>query len=232
MTCQKGTLLDVMTTYTCRHIPTPLTLTGRLTDPLWQSAAKTELTDPVTGLPHPDRVTAQLLYSDTHLYIGFTCAGSYIYATLKDHDAAVWTEDCVEVFLCPSGKIRQYYEINLNPLNTVFDTFILNGRPESGEGWAITSFVEAYTCKGLETAVFVDGELGKPGARGWSAEYAIPFTSIIGADTVIPRTGDQWRMNLCRIDQPENGQKRHYSWATIGKIDFHQPWHFGTLTFG
>ena len=137
----------------------------------------------------------------------------------------------MEVFLCPSVKVRQYYEINLNPLNTVFDTFILNGRPENGGNWAVTSFVEAYTCKGLETAVFVDGELGTPGAKGWTAEYAIPFTSLIGADTLTPRPGDQWRMNLCRIDHPKDSQVRHYSWATIGKVDFHLPWHFGTLAF-
>lgn len=220
-----------MPTCHCRHIAAPLEVAGRLSDPRWQMAETLELTDPVTGRPHPDRVSARLLYSDTHLYIGFTCADAYVWATLTGRDTAVWTEECVEVFLCPSGKTRNYYEININPLNTVFDTFILNGRPENGEGWDVMSFVEAYTCKGLETAVFVDGELGQPGAGGWTAEYAIPFASLIGGDTLTPCPGDQWRMNLCRIDRPPDSPIRHYSWATIGKVDFHLPWHFGTLVF-
>ena len=221
-----------MPTCNCPHINTPLEITGRLNDPRWRLAETLELTDPVTGQPYPDRVSARLLYSDFHLYIGFSCADPYVWATLTEHDAPVWTEECVEVFLCPSGKVRSYYEININPLNTVFDTFILNGRPENAEGWDVMSFVDAYTCKGLETAVFVNGELGRPGAKGWTAEYAIPFTSLIGGDTITPRPGDQWRMNLCRIDRPQDGPMRPYSWATIGKADFHLPWHFGTLVFG
>lgn len=218
--------------YVCRHASAPPRLTGRLNDPLWQQADVAELTDPATGKPHADRVTARLLYSAAHLHIGFECADSYVWATLTEHDASVWTEECVEVFLCPSGKVRQYYEINVNPLNAVFDTFILNSRPQQGDSWTMTSFVEAYTCKGLQTAVFIDGELGKPGAKGWTCEYSIPFSSLIGADNLVPQRGDQWRMNLCRIDQPPAGPKLHYSWATIGRPDFHYPWSFGTLEFG
>jgi hypothetical protein len=70
------------------------------------------------------------------------------------------------------------------------------------------------------------------GTSGWSVEYAIPFTSLIGPDNLYPQAGDVWRMNLCRISSPKHGNDhRYYSWATIGKVDFHLPWTFGTLRF-
>jgi hypothetical protein len=123
--------------------------------------------------------------------------------------------------------------LNVSPLNTVFDTFILNGRSEENLSFdVLTSFTE-FTCADMATQVYVDGELEvMGGARGWSAEYAIPFTSLIGADNLFPVAGDEWKMNLCHIASPKPpASAAHYSWSTIGKIDFHSPWDFGTLRF-
>jgi len=217
--------------YTCTRSPRPLELTGKLTDPLWQTAETARLTDAVTGQPCTLTTTARLLYTATHLYVAFHCEDDYVWGTLTEHDSAIYTEECVEVFISPSGKMRQYYEINVSPLNTVFDAFILNGGTPGGPRNMI-GFHE-YTCAGLETAVCVDGELGvHGGARGWSAEYAIPFSALIGADDLAPSTGDAWLMNLYRIDAQAPERQTFLAWACVDRIDFHQPWLFGTLRFG
>ena len=136
----------------------------------------------------------------------------------------------MEAFICPSGRFRQYYEINVSPRNTVFDSFVLNGRQEEGRR-LIDSFVD-YTCADLITRVYVDGELGvKGGARGWSVEYALPHGSLIGNDHLVPEPGDTWRLNLYRIDSYEENVLDLYAWAEVGKRDFHRPWCFGTLVF-
>ncbi|HEY3379293.1 MAG TPA: carbohydrate-binding family 9-like protein [Armatimonadota bacterium] len=219
--------------YNCQRITRDLDITGRVDDPLWQHAAIAELTEPTTGEPHALGTTARMLYNDRYLYLGFHCQDDYIQATLTAHDAEVWTEGCCEAFLCPSDKMRQYYEINVNPLNTVFDTFILNGRENMSSPWTCTSLID-YTCDGLITRVHVDGEIGVVGGvTGWTAEYAIPFTALIGADHLVPEPGDRWRMNLCRIGSaPAQEDMRYYAWATIGAVNFHTPWQFGTLCFG
>lgn len=217
--------------YTCQRITRAIDLTGRLDDPLWQQAAVAELTNPATGDLTTQGATARLLYSDDYLYIGFACTDDYIYATFTEHDASVWEEGCFETFLCPSGKVRQYYELNVSPLNTVFDTFILNGRQAGVPGWQINSFTD-FTCAGMLTKTHVNGTINTPGAQGWSAEYAIPFSSLIGNDHLVPEPGDEWRMNLCHIASAKPGADRpHFSWATIGSTDFHACWTFGTLRF-
>lgn len=215
--------------YTCARIERDLALSGKVDDPLWQLADAVLLTDPVSGAEKPYRTTARLLYNTQYLYIGFSCEDAYVWGEYTERDSPIFTEECVEAFICPSGKMRQYYEINVSPRNTIFDAFILNGREPEGER-NMLSFVD-YTCAGLQTAVHIDGELGVPGARGWSVEYALPFHSLIGHDHLTPEAGDCWRLNLYRIDSLARNELDFYAWATVGKIDFHLPQYFGTLRF-
>lgn len=215
-------------TYDCHRVTRPLHITGMLDDRLWAQAPAAPLTDPLTGEPKRYQTTARLLYDDTYLYLGFTCEDHYVWGTFTEHDAPIFIQECVEAFICPSGKMRQYYEINVSPLNTVFDALIFNSTPEGGERRVVTY---PYTCEGLITRTHVDGELGVPGARGWSAEYAIPFLSLIGGDHLVPEPGDTWLLNLYRIDSEKENDLDLYAWGTIGKLDFHFPWAFGTLRF-
>ncbi len=216
--------------YVCRKIDRDLEVTGKVDDPLWESAEVAELQDTVTGKPGRYRTTARLLYNEHYLYLAFQCEDEYPWATLTEHDDPIYEEECVEAFLCPSGKIRQYYEINVSPRGTVFDAFILNGRPVGGDRIHFCGLKE-YTCEDLVVKVSVDGRLNQRGAKGWSAEYAIPFTSLIGADEIVPRPGETWRMNLFRIDAPEKEHPEYYAWSMTGAVDFHRPWRFGTLRF-
>jgi len=217
-------------TYTCASVDRDLNLTGKIDDPLWEKAEIAPLTHPVTGAPQAMRTEARLLYNAQYLYLSYFCEDDYVWGTFTERDSQIFTEECVEAFICPSGKMRQYYEINVSPLNTVFDTFLLNANMHLGE-WKILSFVN-YQCAGLQTKTFVDGSLGVPGgAKSWSVEYAIPFTSLIGHDHIVPEPGDEWKMNLYRIDSPTPGQYIHFAWGTIGQIDFHAPQYFGTLRF-
>lgn len=218
-------------TYTCARVARDLAITGKVDDPLWATAEAMTLNDPVTGAPGKFRSSARLLYNENYLYLAFQCEDDYVWGTYTERDDPIYKQECVEAFICPSGRMRQYYEINVSPLNTVFDAFILNGRGE--EGFAGFNSFNDYTCAGLITKISVDGEMNvKGGARGWSAEYAIPHSSIIGNDHLIPETGDTWRLNLYRIDSYEENVLDLYSWAEVGKRDFHRPWCFGTLVFG
>jgi len=207
-----------------------LAISGHVDDPWWAEAPAVSLGDPVTGAPGKFNTTAKLLYNARYLYIAFQCEDDYVWGTYTEHDDPIWKQECVEAFICPSGKMRQYYEINVSPRNTVFDSYILNGRGEDGHAGYCPFF--NYTCEGLITKVHIDGELGVKGARGWSAEYAIPHASLIGHDHLVPEPGDVWRLNLYRIDSYEENKLDLYAWAEVGKRDFHRPWHFGVLVFG
>ena len=216
--------------YHCRPIDRDPILTGKVDDPLWKLAEVIHLNNPIDGQPGRYRTTARMLYSTRCLYIAFECEDDYAWGTLTNRDAAIFGEECVEAFICPSGKIRQYYEINVSPRNTVFDAFILNGRPTTGE-WTNFRAWKEYSCDELVTRVWINGDLGKKGAKGWSAEYAIPFAAIIGSDNLAPQPGEEWRINLYRIDSPEPKHLEYYAWSPTGANDFHRPWRFGVLKF-
>jgi hypothetical protein len=216
--------------YQCEHIHRDLFLSGKADDPLWQQAQTIQLTIATNGLPGRCRTTVKMLYNMRFLYLAFECEDDFVWGTLTNHDSAIFGEECVEAFISPSGKPRQYYEINVSPLNTVFDAFILNGRPANGD-WSHFLSWKDFTCENLVTRVHVNGELKVRGAKGWSVEYAIPFTSIIGSDNLSPKSGEVWRANFYRIDAPEPGKLEYYSWSATGVNDFHLPWRFGILQF-
>ncbi len=217
--------------YECRQINSDIQMSGKVDDPLWRQAQVVKLVDPVSGEPGRFSTTAKLLYNSKCLYIAFECEDDYVWGTITGRDSAIFTEECVEVFICPSGKTRQYYELNVSPRNAIFDALILNGRSETGEKGTGLRTWKDFTCEGLETQVYINGELDKPGAKGWSVEYAIPFSSILGADNLVPVSGEEWRINFFRIDSPVKGHLEFYAWSPTGANDFHRFWKFGTLKF-
>jgi hypothetical protein len=216
--------------YTCHRIDREITVTGKIDDPLWKVADAIYLVDVETGKNPEQHTEVRLLYSGTRLYVAFHCQDDYIWGTYDQRDSPIYHEECVEVFLNPAGSDHQYYEINVSPKNTVFDACILTNRvnQKEAEGFTgLTDFDPAMTTK-----VHIEGELGIPGkGKYWSVEYAIPFCELFGAPNPVPVPGDQWRMNLYRIDSPEKGEPGYYAWNPTGKIDFHRPWKFGILRF-
>lgn len=224
----------VLPEYCCRRISSAPVMDGRLSDPAWQTADVAALLRADTGQPGRYRTTVRLLYDEACLFVGFQCEDTYVWGTYRERDAEIYTEECVEVFISPAGGMHQYYEINVSPLNTVFDACILNRRTQDGPAASRPVFLglSQYDTPGLRTATAVDGELNRPGgARAWSAEYAIPFHALIGAPRVPPVPGDRWRANFFRIDAPAESSPEYYAWSPTGIIDFHIPQRFGTLVF-
>jgi hypothetical protein len=216
--------------YKCNQVDSNIRITGKIDDPNWEEASIINLSNAVTGKPGSYTTKARMLYNANYLYIAIECEDEFIWGKYGGRDSNIFEEECVEVFICPSGKIRQYYEIDVSPHNVVFDAFILNGKPLSG-GWSGFRSWKDFTCDGMETKVYINGELGKQGAKGWSVEYAIPFSSITGSDNLLPVPGEEWRINLYRIDSPEKGKQEFYAWSPTGAVDFHRGWKFGVLKF-
>lgn len=219
--------------YECRKIDRELTLTGKMDDPAWQKAAVVDLVDSGTGLRAGFSTRARLLWSGKYLYLGFECEDDYAWGTYVKRDEPIYMEEAVEIFVSPTGKVRQYYEIEVSPLNTILDTYVLNGKSENNRLWDNFFTFFDYDFKGLITKVSVEGELNKPrGVTRWTVEMAIPFLALIGNDAPVPAVSDEWRMNLHRVDVPKEGRPGQYAWSPIlQQGDFHRPWRFGVLKF-
>lgn len=200
-------------------------------DPLWNQADPRVLQDAISGGPPPLTTEVRVLFNDEFLYVGFYCEDDHVWGTLGKRDDPIYREECVEVFVCPSGALHQYYEINLSPKNILFDACILNGRTPDNPGAEFLGFHD-FDLEDIYTRTHVEGDLDASGrARYWTAEYAIPLKEMWGAPHIPPRHGDTWRINFFRIDSPDRERVDYYSWNPVQAANFHQPWKFGLLCF-
>jgi hypothetical protein len=179
----------------------------------WQRVEPVGLRDTVTGGLPKQTTDLRVAVSGAELRVLFDCADSDPWATKTAHDDRLFEEEVVEVFLDPVGDLECYFEIELNPLNTVLDLF-LRKSPSGMKKEA------AWHCDGLRTAV-------QRTARGWTAELAIPFESLMPASA----QRQPWRCNFCRIDRPRGHPRELSAWSPTGLALFHVPGRFGCLRF-
>ena len=170
----------------------------------------------------------RLLWDDDNLYAAFSVADDDIRATHTSHDAPLWEEEVVELFVDPWGAERLYVEIEVSPANVVFDALVVN-RAREGEELRDLEALTSWDCAGLRTAVRVDGVLnGGPVSRGWDVELALPIRQL--APRRAPAPGVEWRFNAYRVDRSQRGDELQ-ALSPIGRPDFHVPARFAVLRF-
>jgi hypothetical protein len=100
---------------------------GNINDKAWQKAAWSNDFRDIEGdkQPLPSLQTRmKMLWNDTCLFIAAELQEPHIWATLKQHDEIVFHDNDFEVFIDPDNNTHQYYEIEINALNTIFDLFM------------------------------------------------------------------------------------------------------------
>lgn len=174
-----------------------------------------------TDASRPPLETHFTLFHDTQkLYVLFTLEDDHVVSTMFEHDAPLYEEDALEVFVAPAD-IRVYYEFEVNLVGTMFDA-----RVESPDGHRETMRVDrAWNCEGLWCAArrdrLDDGERQR-------VIVAIPFAPLGGA----PLAGSAWRANFFRIDRhPRRDMFAAWSATMKQPADFHVPARFGTIRF-
>ncbi len=144
----------------------------------------------------------------------------HVVATHLQHDAPLYEEDVVEVFLAPR-MLTEYYEIEVNPLATTFDA-----RIESPDGARATMRADrGWECAGLFAAT---RRTRQPAATWFETIIRIPFESLGCA----PSGAQPWRANFFRIDRHPGGDE-FLAWQPTLRVpaDFHLPSAFGVLRF-
>lgn len=160
-------------------------------------------------------------HDGTRLHVIFRGIDDHVVASMLDHDAPLWKEDVVEVFLAPDGLTR-YYELEVNPLATTYDAVV-----DSPEGNRDTMKVDAsWTCDDLRASIRRTSE---GSVVIVDTMIAIPFASL---DRGEPEPGETWKANFYRIDRSPSGDE-FSAWCPTGRnpADFHVPSRFGVLRF-
>jgi len=222
---EEGSHMGPLPAYTCHRAQSPIRIDGRLDERAWVQAEPVSLLTADSGERTRQATMVRLLWDDAFLYVGFECQDEDIWGVTEERDQDIYEQEVVEVFVDAACCGTAYVEIEVSPLNAVLDLFMLcrDGRRRGLRDW---------DSAGLCTAVAVDGDPWQRGTadRSWTVEIALPMVDLEMAPHLPPQPGDQWRINLYRIDRSPSGDE-YSAWSAPGLIDFHTPARFGVLLF-
>lgn len=233
--------------YTTVFVAVPPEIDGDINDKVWEKARWTDLFEDIEGdqKPGPAHSTrVKMLWDKSFLYIAAELEEPHIWAGLKNHDDIIYYDNDFEVFIDPNNNTHDYFEIEVNALNTLLDLFI--PKPYRNHG----SVLMSWDAPGLVSKVKINGTLNNPADldSSWTVEMAIPFKALsIGNHVQVPREGELWRLNFSRVQweteiegsgyikkKDSKGKvlpEHNWVWSPQGVINMHYPERWGYLKF-
>lgn len=239
-------------TYTCPQAEQPLQIDGVLEEAIWQQAAWSDAYQDIEGSlkPTPRQSTrCKMCWDETYFYIAAELKETDLWATLTERDDIIFFDNDFEVFIDPDGDHHQYYELEINALNTVWDLLVIKPYRDNGPA------VHGWDIAGLKTAVSLQGTLNDSSDtdQSWRVEIAIPFAALKEAtsSTCPPEAGDRWKVNFSRVQwallkdaqnesgyakqlDPKTGKplpENNWVWSPQGLIALHYPERWGIVEF-
>lgn len=233
--------------YVVQHTSQPLMLDGNLQESDWQKAAWTTDFVDIEGAKKPQpafQTRVKMLWNDSTLFIAATLQEPQIWATQTHHDDIIYKDNDFEVFIDPDNNAHQYFEVEVNAINKIFDLYL--PKPYRDKGDALIS----WDVPELRSGVSIDGTLNQPQDqdRSWTVEMAIPLKTLrMGFPWQPPAEGTLWRINFSRVEwdtrvagnknpkvQDTTGKdlpEHNWVWSPQGVINMHYPERWGYLQF-
>lgn len=232
--------------YGVMKIDVPMQIDGRDDEQAWDLAPWTKAFVDIEGDTKrmPSYATkVKMLWDDEHLYIYAEMEEPHIWGNLTKRDTIIYHDNDFEVFIKPFEQQSFYYEIEVNPLNTILD--LMMPKPYRFGGDAIMH----WDVDKLKSAVHIEGTLNNANDTDqyWAVEIAIPFKSLTTfSRKAIPNINDYWRINFSRVQWQHELHNGKYSrkmmngkllpednwvWSPIGMINMHHPERWGYIKF-
>ncbi|MFT5737753.1 MAG: hypothetical protein ACI9SG_002103 [Maribacter sp.] len=232
-------------TYVAYNTTETVTVDGKMTELAWQKAQWSQLFKDIEGekaATHQTRV--KMIWDEDNLYFFAQLNEPQVWATLKQKDTVIFYNNDFEIFIDPDGDTHDYYELEINALNTIWDLYL--SKPYRNGSHVLTN----WDVKGLQSAVQINGTLNDPKDidEGWSIEIAIPWSFTKGpvGKTIVPKN-EFWRLNFSRVNWDYELTDQRYSrkkdgngnylpeynwvWSPQGVINMHEPEHWGYVYF-
>jgi len=229
--------------YVCQPTTGPITIDGKMNEPDWEKAPWTADFQDIEGAAKPKprfRTRAKMLWDDEYFYIAAELEEPHIWGTLTNHDAVIFNDPDFEVFIDPDGDRQEYYEFEMNALNTTWDLLLKKTYKDGGPA------LNEWEIPGSKTAVYIKGTLNNPADQdqGWSVEIAFPWKALAqyANKATPPKEGDQWRVDFSRVEWQINIVNGRYEkvkgtpennwiWSPPGVVDMHRPEKWGYVQF-
>jgi hypothetical protein len=228
--------------YDCHRATSPIKIDGHIDDAAWSAAEWSSAFVDISGEDHPAprfRTRMKMLWDDDFLYIAAELQEPHVWATLTAHDSVIFRDNDFEVFLNPTGDTLNYFEFEINALNTGWDLFL--NKPYNKGGKADNS----WEMPGYKSAIAIDGTINDPRDqdKGWSVELALPWSAFVErSGKGRPKAGDTWRMNFSRVEwqvRVVNGKyeklpglkEDNWVWSPQRVVNMHVPEKWGFVQF-
>lgn len=233
-------------TYTAYKTQDSITVDGISNEVAWNSVKwSSDFVDIQAGESPKYQTNIKMLWDETYFYILAKIEEPHVWADISQHDAIIFHNNDFEVFVDPDGDTHNYYELEINALNTVWDLFITKPYRELN-----SPVLNDWEILGLKSAVHVEGTLNDPSDtdKGWTLEMAIPWSVYKTSyyHEVVPRDAF-WRVNFSRVNwdyELTNGvysrkkdlkgrflHEYNWVWSSQGVVNMHEPEKWGYVYF-
>lgn len=224
-------------TYTAYKTPEKIIIDGEDSDAAWSKVSWTNSFIDIEGQKQPKYKTeVKMLWDDTYFYVLAKMEEPHVWGDITKRDAVIFHNNDFEIFIDPDGDTHNYYELEINALNTAWDLFVTKPYRTTNavlNDWNIT---------GLKSAVKVNGTINNPNDTdtGWVLEIAIPWAAYkTGYYQKNVPTDTFWRVNFSRVNwehqindgnyerkKDTNGKLLHeynWVWSPMGVVNMHEP---------
>ena len=204
-----------------------LKIDGKLDESSWQKAKETEAFEDISGAGFAEpkyKTTAKMLWDDDFLYVGAILEEPNIDAKLTQRDTIIYYDNDFEVFIDPDSDGHNYFEIEVNAKNVLFDLMLDKPYRVGGD------FILQWDCPGIQSAIHIDGTLNNPKDtdKFWSVEMAIPRQALTLSFNNLLKAGNTWRINFSRVEWLKKPEE-NWVWNATGRIDMHMPERWGYM---
>ncbi len=232
-------------TYVAYKTSEVITIDGNANEAVWGEAKWTNNFIDIEGDKIPTYQTnVKMLWDENYYYVLAEIKEPHIWANLKQRDTIIFYNNDFEIFIDPDGDTHNYYEIELNAYNTIWDLFI--SKPYR-EGNVV---LNDWTATGLKSAIKINGTINNPKDvdTGWTIEMAIPWAAYKKSyfEKNVPEN-NFWRVNFSRVNwnfdvidgkyyrkKDKKGKFLHeynWVWSPTGVINMHEPEKWGYVYF-
>ncbi|KAJ3378621.1 hypothetical protein HDU92_007286 [Lobulomyces angularis] len=168
----------------------------------------------------------KMVYDDEQLYIGAKLMESDVWNTIKKKNETLYWENDFEIFIDPDGDGLNYYEFEMNALNTIWELTLDKPYNKGGNIYiylfiVIFFFIEFNKKKkkkkghathptnidGLISNVYIDGTINDASDvdNYWSLTVGIPWKGLkryVNKENFNspPNLNEVWRINFSRVE--------------------------------
>ena len=138
--------------YICQYNNKPFTLDGKIFKDFWADIPFTDYFVDIEGDSRPTpryKTRAKICWDNENVYFSAILEGDEIWANLTERDCVIFYDNDFEIFLDPNSDTQEYYEFEMNALNTVWDLLLTKAYRDGG------SPVNSFDIKGMRTAVHI-----------------------------------------------------------------------------